>query len=73
MPLVAFSPRKAATVLDNVIGFTDSKALLARLGKHTAGKDCLYIKKLSDVDHKILESLVVKSLAAMRAHQSKAT
>jgi hypothetical protein len=73
MPLVAFSPRKAATVLYNVIGFTDSKALLAKLGKHTTGKGCLYIKKLSDVDHTILESLVVKSVAAMRARHSKAT
>jgi hypothetical protein len=67
MPLIGFSPRKTATVLYNMIGSSDSKALLAKLGKHTTGKGCLYIKKLSDVDQQVLEAIVVKSLAALRA------
>ena len=67
MPLAGFSPRKAATVLYGMTGFNDSEALLAKLGKHTTGKGCLYIKKLANVDHKVLEALVVKSVAAMRA------
>ena len=46
MPLIAFSPRKTATVLYNVIGFSGSDGLLAKLGEHTTGKGCLYIKKL---------------------------
>jgi len=71
MPLIGFSPRKAATVLYNVIGFTDAKALLPKLGKHTTGKGCLYIKKLADVEQEVLEALVVKSLAALRARYSK--
>jgi|SRR5580692_8255328 hypothetical protein len=66
-PLAGFSPRKAATVLYGVTGFSDSGALLAKLGKHTMGKGCLYIKKLADVDQKVLEALVVKSVAAKRA------
>jgi hypothetical protein len=71
MPLIAFSPRKAATVLYSVTGSSEAKALLAKLGQHTTGKGCLYIKKLSDVDQKILEAMVVKSLADMRARGSK--
>ena len=67
MPLAGFSPRKAATVLYGMTGFTESEALLAKLGKHTVGKGCLYIKKLTDVDEKVLEKLVVKSVAAKRA------
>jgi len=67
MPLIGFSPRKTATVLYNMIGSSDSKALLAKLGKHTTGKGCLYIKKLADVDQQVLEAMVVKSLAASRA------
>ncbi|MBZ5625001.1 MAG: DUF1801 domain-containing protein [Acidobacteriia bacterium] len=67
MPLAGFSPRKAATVLYVARGFSDSEALLAKLGKHTIGKGCLYIKKLADVDQKALEVLVVKSVAARRA------
>jgi Domain of unknown function (DU1801) len=59
MPVVAFSPRKAATVL---YGLSDSEALLPKLGKHTRGKGCLYIKKLADVDQKVLEAMVAKSV-----------
>jgi hypothetical protein len=66
-PVIAFSPRKTATVLYGVIGSSESKALLAKLGKHSTGKGCLYIKKLSDVDPKVLEALILKSLAAKRA------
>jgi len=71
MPVVGFSPRKVAAVLYGVRGFSDSEALLAKLGKHTTGKGCLYLKKLADVDQKVLVDLVVKSVAAKRArHQS---
>lgn len=71
MPLVGFSPRKAATVLYIVKGFNGHAALLAKLGKHTAGQACLYIKKLADVDQKALEAMVIKSVAAVRARYLK--
>jgi hypothetical protein len=73
MPLTGFSPRKSATVLYNANGSSDSKLLLAKLGKHTTGKGCLYIKKLADVDQTVLETMIVKSVAAMRARYSKTT
>jgi hypothetical protein len=66
-PIVGFSPRKAATVLYSTIGFSGSDAFLARLGKHSTGKGCLYIKKLADVDQKVLTEMVVQSVAATRA------
>jgi hypothetical protein len=66
MPLAAFSPRKAATVLYIQTGFPERDALLAKLGKHSTGKGCLYVKKLADVDQGILEKLVAKSVAARR-------
>jgi hypothetical protein len=68
--LVGFSPRKPATVLYGVIGFKDAAKLLAKLGKHTIGKGCLYIKNLSEVDQNVLEELIVKSVAARRASQA---
>jgi Domain of unknown function (DU1801) len=70
MPVIAFSPRKAALVLYGVTGFSEAAALLARLGKHSTGKGCLYIKKLADVDEQVLEALVVKSLAAKLARHA---
>jgi hypothetical protein len=69
MPLIGFSPRKAAIVLYSIIGASGSKALLAKLGKHTTGKGCLYIKKLADVDQQVLEAMMAKSVAAMRARR----
>jgi hypothetical protein len=69
--LVGFSPRKPATVLYGVIGFKGAAALLAKLGKHATGKGCLYIKNLSDVDQRVLEELIVKSVAAKRALQAQ--
>ena len=65
MPLIGFSPRKAATVL--YMTTAESKALLAKLGKYTSGKSCLYIKKLADVDQAVLEALVGKAVTVMRA------
>lgn len=41
-------------------------ALLARLGKHKFGKACLYFKRLADLDQKVLEQLLVESLAEVR-------
>jgi len=73
MPLIGSSPGKAATVLCNITGFSDSEALLAQLGKHTTGKGCLYIKTLADVDQIASETLVVKSFAAMRARYPSTT
>jgi hypothetical protein len=70
--LVGFSPRKPATVLYGVTGTTSAKALLAKLGKHSTGKGCLYIKKLADVDQEVLEELIVKAVAEKRVRLAKA-
>jgi hypothetical protein len=67
MPLIAFSPRKAATVLyKHGRGSTTLRRCSESSAKHTTGKACLDIKKLADVDQKVLEALVVKSVAAIR-------
>jgi len=70
MPIVSFSPRKSATVLYNLMGRSGSEALLSKLGKHTTGKGCVYINKLTDVDEQILKDLMANSLAATRARAS---
>jgi hypothetical protein len=44
---------------------------MEKLGKHTTGKSCLYIKKLSDVDLRVLESLIVKGVRAMEKQRIK--
>jgi Domain of unknown function (DU1801) len=66
MPLIGFSPRKAANVLYGMNASSESTALLAKLGKHTTGKGCIYIKRLADVDQKVLETIASKGVAATR-------
>lgn len=66
-PIIGFSPRKATLVLYIVTGFKGAEPLLAKLGKHTTGKSCLYIKRLADVDQQVLRQLVGRSVAAVRA------
>jgi hypothetical protein len=41
-------------------------ALLAKLGKHKAGKGCLYINKLEDVDTAVLTKLIEQAFAAAK-------
>lgn len=59
---VGFSPRKANITLYVLNGFEKQGELLGKLGKHTIGKGCLYIKKLADVDKKVLKQLVDESV-----------
>jgi hypothetical protein len=66
-PIVGFSPRKEALVLYIVTGFRGAEPLLAKLGKHTKGKSCLYVKRLADVDQAVLRGLLDQSVATVRA------
>lgn len=45
----------------------ETVALLGRLGKHTTGKGCLYIKKLADVDLAVFEALIALNWERMNA------
>ena len=65
-----FSPRKGAHVLYVLGGLAESPpiaALLGKLGKHSTGKGCLYIKKLADADLAVVEQLVAMSWERMNA------
>lgn len=55
---IGFSPRKANITFYISLGATPENPLLNKLGKYTTGKGCLYIKKLADVDKKVLQELI---------------
>jgi hypothetical protein len=59
--VVGFSPRKAATTLYLAGSLEDYADELGRLGTHSTGKGCLYVKKLADVDTAVLDELVGRS------------
>lgn len=66
-----FSPRKAKHSLYLMGGYCDEltgqrrDALLAKLGKYSTGKSCLYINKLADVDMAVLEEMLRNDWEAM--------
>ena len=64
--LTGFSPRKQNLTLYIMSGFEINADIMSRLGKHTTGKGCLYIKKLKDVDQSVLRELITKSVEHMR-------
>lgn len=59
--LLGFSPRKASLTIYFYEGFDHYGEQLAKLGKHKTSKGCLYINKLSDVDMKVLRTMVQSS------------
>ena len=56
--VTGFSPRKANLTIYGIGGLEERDDLLKKLGKHTTGKGCLYIKRLSDVDLPTLKKLI---------------
>jgi len=54
---VGFSPHKQQISL-YILGAVKNEEMLVKLGKYKTGKGCLYIKKLSDINDKILKQLI---------------
>ncbi len=63
--VIGFSPRKQELTLYGLGNWLESN-LLKKLGKCKTGKGCLYIKKLEDVDIKVLKELLKQALKAAR-------
>lgn len=63
-PLVGFSPRKAKISLYCMPYSDEREQLLAKLGKHTSGKACIYINKLADIDIDVLKALIKESISS---------
>ena len=60
---VGFAPRKAnltVYLMSGLVGYDD---LLTKLGPHTEGKSCIYIKRLNDIDESVLTALIKRSVA----------
>jgi hypothetical protein len=64
-PLMAFSPRKSSLTL-YLQSFPKYEELLEELGPHSASKACLYIKRLSEIDKKVLKQLIAESFKAAK-------
>ncbi len=65
--MTGFSPRKQNISLYIMPGVGKYKNLLEKLGKHKlSGGSCVYIKRLSDIDEKVLKELIKASFTDMK-------
>jgi hypothetical protein len=72
-PVTGFSPRKKDLTLYIMMGFEKHTELMQKLGKHSTGKSCLYIKRLSDVHVPTLKKLIKKSVKDLHEYRSSKT
>ncbi|MCC9174904.1 DUF1801 domain-containing protein [Arthrobacter sp. zg-Y179] len=63
----AFSPRKGATTVYLPDGVDMYAEQLSRLGNHTTGAGCLYIKDLAKVDLDVLGGIIAESYRRVTA------
>lgn len=59
--VVGLAPRKASLTLYGLTAYGSNQDLLGRLGPHTTGKGCVYVKRLADVDEGVLRGLVQRA------------
>lgn len=64
--LAGFSPRKHELTIYLMAGLSPHAALLRRLGPHRTGRSCLYVKRVTDLDLGVLETLVRRSLKRLQ-------
>lgn len=68
MPMIGFSPRKAAFSLYVYSPTDENKHLLDGFGKFTIGKACIYVKKLSDINISVLEEMCKTTIEYLNLH-----
>ena len=66
MCLASFAVRGKDLVVYLLGDSAEQTALRSKLGKHSMGKSCLYIRRLDDVDEKILEKMIAGSVARLK-------
>lgn len=62
MCLAGFSPRKGSLSIYVTCSIEQYAPLLEKLGPHTCGKGCLYVKRLSDVHLPTLKKLIKSAI-----------
>jgi hypothetical protein len=55
---VGLAPRKAALTFYGLTYYGSNDDLLARLGPHTTGKGCVYVKRLDALDREVLTEMI---------------
>ncbi len=61
-----FSLRKSGPTIYIMPGYQNYSDILKDLGPHKLGKSCLYLKRLSDVNEKVLKELIKTGLKDLK-------
>jgi hypothetical protein len=64
--LAGLASRRSDLTLYLYPQFPEKPELLKRLGRHKAGKGCIYLRRLQDVDHAVLRELITASVSEIR-------
>lgn len=65
MPIAAFAIRGKQLCIYLDCEHPAQSALISQLGPHSHGKSCLYIRRLADIDIRVLENLIMESIKAL--------
>ena len=68
---IGFAPRKQSLSLYLTCDLSTHARLLKKLGKYKAGKGCLYVKTLDDVDRDVLKELIKESVQELQLRLEK--
>ena len=55
---VGLSPRKTSLTFYGLTFYGSNEDLLERLGPHTTGKGCVYVKRVDDLDRTVLTEMI---------------
>ncbi len=69
--VLGFHPGKGKLTLYLMDGTGRHSALLARLGKHTTSRVCVYVKRLDDVQLPVLEQVLRRSYAYVKSRDGE--
>lgn len=68
---IGFSPRKQNLTLYVMTGYAEYEDLLAKLGKHKTGVSCLYLKRLDEVDEKVLREILERTVERLQSNENE--
>ena len=64
--ITGFAPSKVGITIYCLSDYPELNSDLAKLGKYKAGKSCLYIKKLSDIDLSVLTNIIKNTISGIK-------
>lgn len=69
--IMGFSPRKQNLSLYIMPGLDDFENELSKLGTFKTGQACLYVKRLDDIDSKVLRQIMTRAVKSVKTTEKR--